>query len=631
MKLLFKILLFCPAVLFAQTKTDSLEYVAPVNKESEFTTKFDKQISTYVLTNNIKLFKSFNAFDFALTENYSSTFIRSSENNVKDEHFFSFKTDYSISPDIKIGFGLNNNILSDNRKIEINNASQSDFTLFGSLTPETGTSIIPYFGYSNNRQIGENDYGYVYGFESQSGYLSTQDLTVNSILRFKNEDINPRKNFLRYFNVDLKNVFNEKAANSFSVFYTANRKDFYYTADTVTAKTFNVTNNIQSRIETNYYLQDRFLYNGLFDVMRFDLTGNLSWREIDKDTRYRISNPINSSNYDYKINELKFELQGNSSINLGLFEGNLKVLFSEHDEKHIAKSNPSENSIFKQAHDDAESEKNNTSLRSSVSLSGLFNFSKSDKLIFSLFQNKLSYNTPSDNNNDDRDELYSIIRARYNKTLSPLFSLFVNAEADFNHIVYIFSERSSNNNLNRVIKLSSGSYYTGKNFSSLNTFEVSANYTVYDFEALNANLKSYSFRQYSYTDSSVVKLTDRLSFVLNGSFKLSEQGQFSWSAFSTHPTQYLAETYLEPKLISYLYGASFALGIRYFSLDTYKFNNSVKYIDSRYKSVGPLAEIIMSRVHNLSLNFKGYYEIITTTNNPSRDIPNLNCDITWNF
>src|SRR5690606_30952532 len=124
----------------------------------------------------------------------------------------------------------------------------------------------------------------------------------------------------------------------------------------------------------------------------------------------------------------------------------------------------------------------NNSIRAAVSILGNFNFSPTDKLSFSLLQNKLRYDTPSKDNFDDRDELLSIARLRYSKMLNPFVETYVNLEGTYNHIVYLFSERSSNNNINRILRLSSGGNYRGKNVTSVNNFEVSANYTVYDFE-----------------------------------------------------------------------------------------------------------------------------------------------------
>lgn len=629
-KLFFFILLLTSAAA-AQVQSDSLETLGAETQNSAIFTRFEKQLSTYTLTNSLNLFKRFGQFDVKVTENYNSTLVKSGEKNVKDEHFFSFKSSYNFSPDFSVGIKANNNILSDSRKIEINNASVSDMILYGTISPETGIALLPFLGYTNNRQIGQSDNGYVYGLESRALYIADPDFVINSSLKLKNEDINPRKNFTRYLNAEVRNHLADRMNNVFSLGYSSYRKDFYYLADSITTSMFNVKNNIQTRIETAYNFLDSVSYKKLLDLFNIDLLLGVNWREIDRDTRYQIPGLKSTTNYDYKINELKIDFEQNIYFNLGWFEGNFRGIYSERDEKHFAKSSPSTNSIFVEERNRIEAAKNNSSVRGSLSFAGTFNLSQSDKLLFSFFHNKLAYNTPSEDNYDDRDELYSIFRVRYNHHFSPFFSMFVNTEFDLNHVVYLFAERSSNNNLNRVIKLSSGGAYRGKYISSVNSFEVSANYTVYDFENLNPTLKSFSFRQFSMIDSSIVKLSRKSAFVLYTNIKLSEQGDFKWNAFSTHPVQYLEEFYFEPKFTTDFGNLNFTLGLRYFALNTYRYNKAEKYLDARYQSAGPLTELFYAGSKGLYLHIKGYYEYIKTKNSSDREIPNVNCEIIWNF
>ena len=258
-------------------------------------------------------------------------------------------------------------------------------------------------------------------------------------------------------------------------------------------------------------------------------------------------------------------------------------------------------------------------------------FSKTDNLYFSLFQNKLKYDTPSNINFDDRDEVLSIVRLKYSKLLTPFFETFLSLEGTINHTVYIFAEKSSNNNFNRIIRLSSGGNYIGKNISSYNTFEVSANYTVYDFEELNPNFHSYSFRQFSANDSSNIKITKDLMLRVFSYIKLSEQGDLQWKAFSTHPNRYLSEIYSEPKLAIQIKEVLFSAGMRYFAINTYNFNGEQKILESKYLSIGPVAEIYLLIRNRLSLNFYGWYEFISASTNKNRKMANFNFEMNWKF
>jgi hypothetical protein len=335
--------------------------------------------------------------------------------------------------------------------------------------------------------------------------------------------------------------------------------------------------------------------------------------------------------FDTKINELRIELESLVSYESRIFKGYLRGIYSERDEKNVAKNFEGSNPFFFEERSRIESQKNNNAVRGSLSFAGVLDFSAVDKLQFSLLQNKLKYDTPSDENFDDRDEILSIARIRYSRMLTPFFEAFINTEGTYSHIVYLFSERSSNNNVNRILKFAAGGNYFGKNISSSNTFEVTANYTVYDFEDLNPNFKSFSFRQFTATDSSVIKIFRNFSFGLYGFVKLSEQGDFRWTSFSAKPTRFLEEIYAEPKFTVDIHGVKTSLGIRYFSLNTFNFRGLGKFRDSEYLSKGPLMEIFMLVKEVLYLRIYGWYEFITINNNIKQEQANVIMQVNWSF
>jgi hypothetical protein len=531
---------------------------------------------------------------------------------------------------VKAGFSGFSSILSDNRKIELNQASEYDATVFFEINPAENIYFVPYGGYTNNRQIGENDYGIIYGAEGMLSGLSLEDLTVTSSLKLENEEINPRKNSTRFFKGTAKNLFSNDVDNTINFIYSENRKD-YYEADANIAAFFNVKNNIESRTETIYSIQDSLNVNNFFNLFQQGFTGGITWRNIDRNTRYRSAEIQSTSVFDPKIDELRFEFESNTSYSSRVLNAMLKVQYSERDEKHIAKRFEGANEIFYEQRSETESSKNNNTGRYSVTLSGNVNFSKTDKLSFSLFQNKLKYDTPSSLNYDDRDELLSIARLRYSKLFTPFFEAFVNIEGTYNHTVYIYSERSSNNNINRILSLSAGSIYSGKKISTSNTFTVSANYTVYDFEDLNPNYQSFSFRQMTASDTTEIKLNRVFSLAFYGYTKFSEQGDFKWKTFSTKPNRFLQEIYTEPRLVYRVNHLSLSAGMRIFSLNSYNFKGKDKVLDSEYLSTGPITEILLSVKDSLYLRFYGWYEFIKVTKAANKELMNFNFQVNWAF
>lgn len=617
--------------LNAQTRIDSLEFLKPTSKYNLLSSKLDKQLNTYYLNSGFIFSKRIRDLSFGVNEDYKSSYIRGIENTVRDEHHFSLNMNYELSKKISIGVIGNNSILSDSRTLEINQSSISNFILFSRLQPLKDISVAPFTGYSNNRQIGENDYGFVYGFEAGGENINLADFQFETDLKFKNEDISPRKNLLRYLNLNALNYFERNIFNNFNIKYYQARKDFYINADSITSAQFSIKNNIQSRTETGYLLQNRFFFDEFSDFLIFDAIGKVSFRNIDRALKYKSANVQSVSIFDSRINELKLELEASLGYRSRKFNSSLRFTLNEKDEKHKAIKLQQVNEAFFNQREESEQQKNNTSDYATLSFDGDLSLSEVDKITLSVYQSKLKYDTPSSLNDDDRDEILSIARFGYYRKLNPFFTGFVNAEVSYAHTVYIFASRSSNNNINRTIRLKTGGEYSGTKISSYNSFEVSANYTVYDFEDLTSPLKSYSFRQFTAFDSSTAKLSSNTSLFIYAYIKLSEQGILNWNSFSEKPTRALREIFIEPSFIVYKFNSSFSFGLRYFSLGTFNYKGKELDLDSEYRSIGPTTAVQSRLFRKLLIALTGYYEFITLTNSTNKQQATMNFSISWNF
>jgi len=628
--LLLILLLSIPAV-YAQITADSLELIHSDNDISFLSNRFEKQLNTYSL-NSILNYNYNRTFAINVYENYKSNLIKQSEKNIRDEHFFSIEGSYPVNEFIRIGLRANNNILSDNRKIAINSSTITDGILFIGIEPIKKLQLIPFAGLINNKQIGKSDNGVVFGFEGNSDNFSSTDFLMNANLKYRNENILPRHNIISNFSLLFRNQFTPDISNEVMAKYSQNKKDFYYDADSLTSVYFDIKENLQSRTETDYLIQDRLRYNRFLSMFDMELIGKYYYRDIDRDTRYKLIQQANSSLFDTKINELNLNFEGSLAYASEKFNSNLRIIYGERDEKNLTKNINSVNENLYQERSKLESGKNNTGIKTSVALTGDLLFSASDRLSFSLFQNKLAYNTPSTDNYDDRDELLSMAKLKYITKLNPYFEAFAAIEGTFNHIIYIYSQKSSNNNINRIIKLSSGGSYIAKNISSLNTFEVSANYTVYDFEDLVSGIRSLSFRQFYYNDSTSLSLNKSFDLLFNGYLKLSEQGDLKWKAFSTKPFRYLKEVFTEPKIKIKLNELSLYIGARFFSLNTYKYlSDNTKKLDTRYLSRGPVFNITYSLKTSLFLMLNTWYEFIESENSLNKEQASANLQINWIF
>ncbi|MFH0736534.1 MAG: hypothetical protein V1773_18075 [bacterium] len=611
---------------------DSSNFSQSVYQQNSLNNLFNKQLNTYILNTDLIFSSRSNNLFWGIKENYSSTINITSFNNVKDEQYFSFITDYRISQLLQPGILIKHSIYSDDRKIDINQASNLNAILYTKIYPINKIQITPYFGYSDNQQVSENNQGLIYGIEGNVNRLKISDINLFSNAKFENEDISPRKNQLRFINFNLENEFDEGLKNNISVYYTSLRRDFYFEPDTVTAAFFKINNNIQTRTESNYYLQERIFYYAPQSNIGFDISGKVSWRDIDKSTRYIYVNNAAPSTFDSKINEFRLDFNASLEYRNDFMSSNIRLVYSEQEEKHIAKRINGVSNIFYDERNDLEKQLNNKAKQSTITITNNFSISEKDELSISLFHRKLVYDTPSEKNFDDRDELLTMLRVYYLRSISPFFDFFVNLEGNFNKIVYLFAERSSNNNVKRVIKLASGGYYSGKYFASSNSVEVSANYVVYDFEDLNPTYQSYAFRQFQYRDSTGINLDKNISCVVNGYIKLSEQGDFNWADFSGKPQRFLKEIFTEPKIFYKIKNAKFGIGLRYFELSTYTYTSATnKKLETKYRSIAPLSEITYIIVPKLNIKVNCWYEYIRNEKNNMRTQTYMNIDLQWKF
>jgi len=614
----------------AQVEKDSLDLSTGTYTNKLFSNNFDKQLNTYNFSTQLKYNQSIGDFFFGAKELFNSTITKTTSKNIKDEQFLKLFGMYGFAEKFKLGFFVNNYIYSDDRSLAINKVSNTSSSLFLKFQPDKNFEITPFGGISNNSQINEKNNGFIYGTEANINDFEFGDFDMSSLMKFQNEDISPRKNTLRFINISLNSRFEDELNNTITGYFSNQRKDFYFAADDITFQEFGIVNNIQSRLESNYFIEDKIKFLPQNSPLSFDVQGRVSWRDIERQTRYVSAENISSTAFDSKIKESRIELLTSSEYRTRDMNLSFKFSFTERDEKHSPRKIDGLNEIIYAERQNTEEQKNNTSQLATVSLSGVINLSDRDVLTISAFHRKLKYDTPSSENFDDRDELLSIGRILYQRKFNQFFSAFLNLEGSFNKIVYIFAERSSNNNIQRILKFSSGGNFEHGNFQTNNSAEVSANYTVFDYADLNPNYRSYSFRQLILRDSSQYKFTKNIRLFFTGYIKLSEQGDFKWTNFSSKPLRFLDERYFEPKMFYDYSQLSLGLGLRYFSLTNFNIKNGkerVKFSD--YISVGPLAEINYELSDEITFKTYGWYEFITTENNVKREMANFNLKLLY--
>lgn len=181
----------------------------------------------------------------------------------------------------------------------------------------------------------------------------------------------------------------------------------------------------------------------------------------------------------------------------------------------------------------------------------------------------LRFDTP-ETNFDDRDELYTALDIEHRYTTSQSFETSLLFSAETYHRVFLFSQRSMENNWRRSLRLQPGIiWFPTPSFRWFNQFLVRANYTVYDYTDADGTVRDQSSREWGLSSEI------RWEFAKNWfhSWLISRNqliiGQLFWDDFSETPIDTLTTTRIETAIEMQKGQTFIKLGIRAFIKDDY--------------------------------------------------------------
>ncbi len=563
---------------------------------------FTQSLSTLNWIGNLNKQWTSENFSASINENFHSVMIKSSPNLIRDDQNFLGRFNRRIHGDF-FGFaGFQSDYVSDNRQIGLNSVGASE--LLGGLFFRNGQdSVLAGGGNKWDRQAGVENSGPTYTIQAAGAFSPFPGSELNPSLNFHDEQISPRRNLDRNIQLIYGQIFSSVALIKFSSAYVTQLRDFYFPADSTVQSLFGVANNIQDRNDN----RTNFAANVLMPVWFFELNGlaTYSQRQIDFTYRYEPLSP-SSSLYDTRIRTSNFEIHGDLTTS---FYGDSMTVTMEHNERsethtliNVPLTNPfSEQQMSNQA------QLNNFGTRNTLSGQLSLHFG-STYLGMTGLASIFHYNTPSELNYDDRDELTNTIALNLNHRFSPSFNAGLGFEADMIHMVYLKSQRSANNNRNFIYRFFPTVNYYDEYFASSNRFEVLANYTVYDYEAFS-QVHSFSFRQASFLDSTRVNMTSKLSLFFFANIKLYTRGELYWSSFAEYPLNYFVDQTFWLSL-TYSSGAlSYGIGYKYLSLTQYNYTTARdRQFASEITNSGPTASILAD-FPKLEVVLSGWYQV----------------------
>jgi hypothetical protein len=626
-------------ISFSQDDFSDIQTFIDSNITRNFSgTYFDNGANSARLVSKFNYFKIHRRF-FANFKNYYSSSVTKLNNFLyRDFDYLKLTAGYSVIPGLRISANYRGQFFSDDRSIRLKGSTTNNI-YFGADYENniSGADIYSFVntGYKSENQSEEFDRGY----ELNAGFnvynFIIFDFSTDAEMKAAYQKTDPRKKAETLARIYLQRAFdNDRAYNELEGLYSRKKKDYYFPADVNTQIQFGIRNNIETRTENVVSFFEQFDYR-LTDNLSVTLTLQPRFRRVTKEIRYiHTLSTQQPTLYDTDIQDVSLSGDLTLKINLGKFNVHMKAVYRERAENHFLINPEKITQNFVNTIREKESTKNNQQSFFQLNSSLYYNLSLLNRLEFTGSTSIFRYDTPSRQNYEDRDELsYNFYLAhRFNNLRN--FILVSSLDLMLYHTVYLFSQRSSNNNWNRVIRFTSRSYFApSDNFRNTGIFSVLANYTVYDFEDIISTVKSYVFRQINLKDSLIIKLPFNIGVDVYGEIKFYERGELNWGNYSQRPVNFFEDIIYSPRLNYFINRfITLSAGYKFFEQKSYKYVNGERKFDYYVRNFGPVGIFRIEWQNNSRLEvITGYdYYRYSNTSQKSEHL-NIIINALWNF
>ncbi len=586
---------------------------------------FNKANNIWNFIGNADINFSTQAGDFNLKNIYQGVAVDNIDNSFRDAENFTFNYNYSIYKNLFVDAEANLILLTDQRIAETDNLIRKS-ALAGLFWQKNDLAKLRFIaGIENNRQVGQLANGFIF---KSNGFLNEYDFNsykLNSKLDAEFLFLNDNRQS-KDLDIDAQffKDFDEKNLLFLNLRYKLQGRDFLQNI-LIDEKNPIETHN-ENRIEGNIKTKLE-----IYEFLFINIEGALENINILKNFNHSI--PDNNNSF---VNRIYNELNLNLKINFDYLSENLMqnggILIAYRDESNYINEKYEISDIAFSSLQNFELQKDNLSTNIRLFYKNQWLISKKNTIQTDISFSKLEYNTPSNQNNDDRDEVSLLGYIKYHHTLSDILSMYLQINYSQNHMVFIKKERSSQNNWNRVLSLQSGITYSTDFMNYSPVFEVLANYTVYDFETVGKSIKSYSFRQISYKDSLKIDINS-LFFVTNRtSIRYYEQGKLYWASFSEIPQQGNLEISSSP-MFNYMPDKDLKLGVgcKLFWLNYGQISLTNSTLNNQKTTTYSPAISAQYKLNKIILNCSGWMEYKYINEKYSGFQPNLFLSTTYKF
>jgi hypothetical protein len=593
---------------------------------------FDRNLNTYNWISRAMVDTAAGPFRVRLLQQYAANIIHldgvpplGRDKLHSTQQTLSLGVGMPVSPTFAPQAEWNSLVYTDEKGTGLNNAST--YTILGGAeyTPLPALVLTPLAGYRWDMQAGIADRGLAYALGARVPVTEVDGYLISGSGQFREDLLKPRRLEGHVARLGIQKSFSRFTRDSLEAGFTRNRREFYALADS----------NIESRTEQVFSFANKLDYD-LDPSLSTSLFVSINGRGLQKDLRNWNAVGPRDVQFDTRIDEFRFDTYAQAGYRSadGRTGAWMRLFYSERTESHAAQrpAVSSDALDLRFAERNRQEQIKDNSSRRTI-LSGVIGLplTASDRIDLSGSAGILRYDTPSSANVEDRDELLVAVMLATTHRISRTLTLELGLEGTQSHTVYLLKERSANNSINRVLRLSPRTTFRPASWiTSMNAFEVLANYTVYDFEQQLASVKSFSYRQFGYWDSTSVDLTHRIGVDLFAYWKVYERGQLKWSEFRERTENSAVEETYAVQIRFTPWGRTlFAVGGRYFGQTRYAYAGGIKALESFLSSVGPTCTILWEAGLHSRIEFQGWYERRRQPDGTLRPLSNMTMNVSF--
>jgi hypothetical protein len=637
MKIIAPIILTVILFFSASAQTNPFRSTPPVPDSNTAAVRFERNVNTYQWNAGALYRYDDDDLFLDLGSKLTSVFIRSQYQSFRDEQNYSLSFSKRISSVFLAAGEMQSFALSDSQAFGSTKAGTHSGAIGVSYHPFSNISLTPLIGMRYDKQQFQEDDGLNYRLYGQADSLEVSGYRASFSGRLNESDLGSRKFKNNAAEMNIATEFSESSNDSVRVRWQINRNDFYVPSDSAVIKTYGTSMNIRSRIDQTYGVQNILSYD-MGAGFSTQINAAVNSRNIENDFYYKTLPTRSNDEILFNTTVQEFQLEGAFDLRYQ-FETTFAMVgfqLDERDERHQIERYNSTDPLVISKQDERikrELQLDNTAFRTTLRTMFQSALSPSDEISFSASTSLLQYDTPDTVNTDDRDELLINVSLSETHRFSSVFSAALRLEATLAHLVYLHREKSANNNWNRIIRLMPELIYRpSESFRMYNTFEVSANYTVFDFELLVPSVKSYSYRQVAFLDSTSYDMTKSVGIDLFAHVRVFERGEFRWQEFSERPQQRVEEVTFSPQL-RYTFNGQwyFAVGFRSFAQKRFSYKNTVRQFENTFLSAGPTTSIVVRLSSSSLVEVRGWKEYQHQSGGPIQEFSNMSMNVRYYF